>query len=156
VNVPFRSRREIGKMTAVPIRLRLLLASLLAFAALSGCATQQHSRDLLRESLFQYEGAIRWSRFDAAANFLDPEQLERRPLSALDMQRYEQVQVTGYKVLGSTTPAEGELLQQVEIRVINRHTQTERTLVDAQRWRYDEEQRRWWLTSGLPRLTESR
>jgi hypothetical protein len=38
----------------------------------------------------------------------------------------------------------------VEIRLVNRNTQVERTLTDHQRWTYDPVAKRWWLVSGLP------
>ena len=139
-----------GAMTALRL---LLLASLLALAS---CATKQHSRDLLNVALYDYQSAIRWGNFAGALDFLDPELLERKPVSTLDLQRYEQIQVTGYNVQGSGAPAEGRHQQVVEIRIINRHTQAERVLIDRQDWRYDEEQRRWWLTTGLPDITSAR
>ena len=42
--------------------------------------------------------------------------------------------------------------QRVELRIIDRDTQTERIKTDRQNWRYDALAKRWWLTSGLPKL----
>lgn len=131
----------------------LLLASLLALGA---CATQKHSRDLLQIALYDYQGAIRWGNFAGAVDFLDPEVLVKKPLDPLALKRYEQIQVTGYTVQGGGAPSEGTFQQAVEIRFINRHTQAERAILDRQSWRYDEEQRRWWLVSGLPDITAAR
>jgi len=44
------------------------------------------------------------------------------------------------------------LEQNVELRLVNRHTQVERTLLDRQRWRFDPIAKRWWQESGLPDL----
>ena len=146
--------RKNGAMDASrPFRLVVLAGLLLMLAA---CATQQHSRDLLKVSLYDYSGAIRWNRFDAAAQFLDPEQLAKKPVTALELQRYEQIQVTGYYVKGTEHLSPTEVAQVVELRFVNRHTQAERSVIDQQRWRYDPELRRWWLTSGLPDITGTR
>ncbi len=130
------------------------IALVAGFLLLAGCATKQHSRDLLHVTLYDYSGAIRWNNFAGAAALLDPK-LEQ-PVKAIDMKRYEQVQVTGYDVRGSEMPTPETYNQVVEIRLINRHTQAERSIVDKQRWRYDAEARQWWLTSGLPDITEGR
>lgn len=130
-----------------------LLAGLLLLAA---CATQQHSRDLLKTTLYNYSSAIRWSDFGGALEFVDPQVRAKKPVSAVDMKRYEQVQVTGYAVQGSSSDPEGNLRQTIELRLVNRHTQVERTVVVRELWRYDAETRQWWLTSGLPDITESR
>ena len=45
-----------------------------------------------------------------------------------------------------------EIAQVVEIGVVNEHTQTERAVVDRQRWRWDKQAKRWWLMTGLPAI----
>jgi hypothetical protein len=152
---PIPIARGIGKNAGMSA-FRLISVLLAAGLVLSACATQKHSRDLLQVTLYDYAGAIRWGNFGGAATFLDPEVVAKKPLSELEMKRYEQVQVTGYTVLGKESPTEGLLQQAVEIRLVNRHTQAERSLIDHQRWRYDAEARRWWLVSGLPNISESR
>ena len=127
-----------------------LVAGLLLLA---GCAsTQKHARDLLQITLYDYSGAIRWNRPDAAARFLDPE-IEKIQPKPLELERYQQVQITGYDVRGSDMLAEDRYAQVVEVRLINVHTQAERAIVDRQIWRYDAERRQWWLTTGLPDIT---
>jgi hypothetical protein len=138
-----------------PFRMSRLVL-FIAVLGLAACASQRSARDQLQTTLYDYSGAVRWNRFDVAVGFLDPEQLQKKPISALEMQRYEQIQVTGYYVKGSEQPSEHELLQLVELRYVNRHTQAEHTLLDRQRWRFDESTRRWWLSSGLPNLTQAR
>jgi hypothetical protein len=57
----------------------------------------------------------------------------------------------------NTTAAGGNAsLLTLEIKLINRHTQAERSILDRQHWRFDAARQRWWLTSGLPDITESR
>ncbi len=51
---------------------------------------------------------------------------------------------------------DGRLAQTVEIRFVNRHTQAEHSIIDRQIWRWDAKAERWWLTTGLPDITERR
>ena len=132
-----------------PLRLLLVLLPML----LAACATQKHSRDLLQVTLYDYESAVRWGDFGGAARFLDPESPASKRTGPVDMQRYEQVQITGYYDQAGAQDSETTYRQSVEIRMINRHTQAERSVLDHQSWRYDAEARRWLLTSGLPDIT---
>ena len=140
----------MGGMDAARLARFAFVAGLLLLA---GCAsTQKHSRDLLQITLYDYAGAIRWNRPDAAAKWLDPDIAKIRP-TALQLQRYDQVQITGYDVRGSESITPERYAQTVEIRLINKHTQAERAIVDQQIWRYDADKKQWWLTTGLPDIT---
>jgi hypothetical protein len=119
--------------------------------ALTACAGGPDTRKQ-EEILLVYSSAIRWGHIDEALAFIDPKVLAEKPLSAVDRARFEQVQIAGYQVKNSVAVGEDELQQLVEIRVVNRHTQVERVITDRQRWRWDEEAKTWWLTSGLPNL----
>jgi hypothetical protein len=44
--------------------------------------------------------------------------------------------------------------QTATISLVNIHTQSERSVVDHQTWHYDEKTKHWWLTSGLPDITQ--
>jgi hypothetical protein len=139
-------------MSRFPTRaIAFLLIPLLA--ACGGMGAKRSPRDAM---LYEYVSAIRWSDFDRAVGFIEPEALEADPLGSIELERYKQFQVTGYDVRTSSEPAEGEYEQVVEIRMVNRHTQAEKMLVDRQRWRWDEEDKRWWLVSGLPDLDDLR
>ena len=107
-------------------------------------------RSPLEQTLYTYSSVIRWSEFDKALAYLDPEVQARSPMSSVELERLKQYQVSGYDVRSSENVGDAEYLQVVEIRVVNRHTQAERSLTDRQRWRWDAEAKRWWLVSGLP------
>ena len=126
---------------------RLLLICLTL--VLVGCpdGTRQVKPDNI---LSDYGAAIRWNEFDKAIAFLDPELREKSPLSDLERERFKQIQVTGYEVKSREADADGNLVQTVEIRLINRNTQIERSFIDHQTWRRDVAGKRYWLTSGLP------
>ena len=71
------------------------------------------------------------------------------------MARYKQVRVSDYDSGSGPVPIDDTHVQQTaQISLINIHTQAERSLVDHQTWRYDEKTQHWWLTSGLPDITE--
>jgi hypothetical protein len=44
-------------------------------------------------------------------------------------------------------------MQMVEIRLVNRHTLVERTVLAREHWRWDEDAKRWWLMNGLPDIS---
>ncbi len=126
---------------------RLAAIALLALLVACGGGAK---RSPLEQALYTYSSTIRWSEFDKALVFVDPEAPAPDPLA---MERLKQYQVSGYDVRSSEKVGDAEYLQTVELRVVNRHTQAERTVTDRQRWRYDAEAKRWWLASGLPDLT---
>lgn len=131
-------------------RLILGAAFLMVLAACSGAGSQQDLRD---SALYAYSSAIRWGHIDEAWSMVDPDYAREHPLSRLERERFDQVEITGYLVKGVQPISEDELVQLVEIRVVNRHSMAERTIQDRQHWRWDKAAKRWWLLSGLPVLT---
>lgn len=125
------------------------MIALLLLTLLVGCASGPSTRKQ-DEALYFYSSEIRWGQIDQAIAFIDPEVLVEKPITAVERARYDQIQFGGYLVKGKEMVSEDELHQLVELRVINRHTQVERTVLDKQVWRWDKEAKRWWLMSGLP------
>ena len=70
----------------------------------------------------------------------------------MQRERYRQVQVSSYRERSSSMDAEGMLERRIEMGVINRNTQAERTVLVTERWRWDPEAKRWWQMQGLPDL----
>jgi len=130
---------------------RLLVASFLL--ALAACAMAPSSMNPQDDALDNYGVAIRWNEFADAWSFVDPALRQLQPLTELELERFKQIQVTGYDLKGRSPTPDGGLEQTVEIRLINRNTQLERTIVDHQSWRWDQANKRYWLTSGLPDFT---
>ena len=81
---------------------------------------------------------------------VDPALRRDRPLSELELERYRQLQVTSYREGGNGAMDDGSVVRAVEIGVINRHTQAERSVRFKERWRWDPEAKRWWQVAGLP------
>jgi len=121
---------------------------------LSGCASQQRSSSLTT-TLTAYASAIRWNGFEGAVQFVDPAVLAAHPISEIDQARYKQVRVSDYDTGPGPVPT-GDLdaQQTAQINIVNIHTQAERSIIDHQTWRYDEAAKHWWLTSGLPSITQ--
>lgn len=119
---------------------------------MAACGAVDTKRSPREETLYGYVSAVRWSDFDAAVGFIDPLSLASDPISDIDRERYKQFQVTGYEVKSVKQESPESFEQVVEIRVVNRNTLVEKVVTDRQRWRWDEEAKRWWLVSGLPRL----
>ena len=137
--------------------MKIILRSLLIIttAALLAGRPQTKEQKGLSETLQQYETIIRWAQWDAAAGFISPEYLEENPITRLEMDRLRLFRVTAYIVRSSTPGADGkEVLQTVEIRMFNNQQLRERTTLDNQHWKYDEQSERWLLHSGLPDPTK--
>jgi len=129
----------------------LLMLSILLLAA---CATQDRSQSLTT-TLSAYGGILRWGDFASAVQFIDPEVRAKHPLTELDLARYKQVRVTEYNDDAGPVPiSKTEVQQTVRISLVNIHTQAERSVIDHQTWHYDEKTKHWWLTSGLPNITQ--
>ena len=131
-------------------RLLPIIASLL----LAACATDKPQGDALEMRLDSYESTLRFGGdLTQAVGFLDPAWLESHPISELELERLRQVTVTGYQAADVQPIDELHVMQVVRMEVVNNHTQQARSVVDRQEWRYDEEAKVWWLTSGLPNIT---
>jgi hypothetical protein len=127
---------------------------LLSLLLLSGCATQKRN-DSLTTTLNAYGSTVRWGDFQNAVMFIEPKQRLEHPLTQLDLDRFKQVRVSQYDEGTGPLPAGPDEVQQtVHIGLINVNRQTERSIVDHQTWHYDEVSKHWWLTSGLPDITQ--
>ena len=138
------------------IHIRSLFAGLAIAVVLflSGCANGPRSKaDELEATLRSYEGAIRWGNLTDAAAFLDPESATIHPVTKFNLDRFAQLTVVGYRTQTAAVVDEtGIARQQVTIELVNKHTQTPRTILDTQTWRFEPKTKRWLLASGLPDL----
>lgn len=132
------------------------IAALLAIAAMLVAACTPNPVDKSRSETFkQYETIIRWSQWDAAADFIAPEYLLENPITRLDMDRLRLFRVTAYTVRSTGIFDEGLTARQVvEIKMFNANQAVERTIIDEQEWRWHEDVERWLLHSGLPDPTQ--
>ena len=136
--------------------MRRILLPLAASAVmlLAGCAQNTRS-DSLTATLNAYGSAVRWNGLQSALQFVDPKVLKAHPPTDLDVARYQQVRVTDYDDgAGPVVLGNDEVQQTVQISFVNVHTQVERSIVQHQVWRYDENAKHWWLESGLPDIRQ--
>jgi len=115
---------------------------------LSGCLPQSKD-DLLQATLLSYAQQIRWGSPLEAARFLDPALPDLQP-TQFQISRMGNYTVTAYRELGGRQLADGRYSQNVEIRMTNKFSAGQRTVIDKQNWRYDEASHTWLLTTGLP------
>jgi hypothetical protein len=129
---------------------------MLVVAALTLAACSSNQVEKSRSEAFkQYETIIRWSQWDAAADFIAPEYQEEHPITRLDMDRLRLFKVTTYNIRSTGIFDEGMTARQtVEIKMFNTHQAVERTIIDEQEWRWNEDAQRWLLHSGLPDPTK--
>jgi hypothetical protein len=133
-----------------------LVASLAAVAVLLGsCATEKlrSKETILDDTLHAYAATLRWGEIDQAANFIQPKQRLDHPPSAVEISRLKQFKVSGYNEQPPTPAGENEVHQLVQIDLVNINTQSARSIVDHQVWKYDDSDKHWWLVSGLPDLS---
>ena len=131
-------------------RLRIVLLAMLMLV-LGGCASGGDKRTDLDARQYDYSAAVRWNDFEGAWNLVDPEVRAERPMTALEFERYKQIQVSGYTEMGSQlSPDKQHARREIQINVINKHTMTERSLRYTELWRFEPSTKTWWLASGLP------
>lgn len=130
------------------LQLALMLSSALA---LGGCQTTGTQNNKISETQYAYSAAIRWGDFEGAVNLIEPKLRKQQAPTAMQLERYKQIQVSSYRDVGSEMDKEkGTAVRLVDIGVINRHTLAERTVRYTEAWTWDPEAKTWWLVSGLP------
>ncbi len=139
--------------------MKLILRTLVILglaALLTACPKTKEESDL-SDTLLRYDTVIRWAQWDAAVDFISPEYLEENPVTRLDLDRLRLFKVTQYTVRSAVPVDEGKgMLQEVEIKMFNKNRAREKSVIDEQYWKYDEERERWFLHTGLPDPTKSR
>lgn len=121
-------------------------------ALLAACGGVGSEKNKMEETLYLYAGAVRWGEVEQIIAFHDPDVLEESPPSELELERWRQLRVTGYRSRAREPQPDGSIVQFAQIEFMNRHTLTTSSLVDREVWRYDDDDKRWWLVSGLPDL----
>lgn len=131
----------------------LKLIGPLCLLVLTACAAASGQRNKLDQTQYAWSGAIRWGDFESAVNLIDPQVRHQMELTAIELGRYEHVQISSYRdVAASSDLEQGTAVRDIEIGVVNRHTMAERTVRYRETWRWDAASKTWWLTSPLPDL----
>lgn len=124
-----------------------------AFALLAlGCASTGGKADKLHEAQYAWSAAIRWGDFEGAWNLVDSAYREAHPMTPVEFERYKHVGISRYHDLGAQTLPDGDVVREIDLGVINKHTMTERGMRYTEHWHYDAEAKAWWQMNGLPDL----
>jgi hypothetical protein len=153
-----RRKAQSLVVEGLPMRVRAVIVAVLCAVLVASCSSMsmkniQSKETILEDTLKMYAATMRWGDMTQGLGFVDPKYLQAHPMTELDLSRYKQVRVTAYDDQPAAPVSETEVRQTVEIGLVNINTQAARSVVDNQIWRYDEVQKRWWLTTGLPDIT---
>ncbi|MBK1647798.1 hypothetical protein [Rhabdochromatium marinum] len=132
----------------------LLLLLCAAVVMLNGCERikEERKHQLLESATSGYRQALRWGYYDAAIQFIKPEERPEAP-----SERLKNIRVTGYEVVQPPVMTEADqAVQMVRIEYVLRDRQRLESLAERQHWQYDQEASAWWLTTGLPTFTTDR
>ena len=124
--------------------------AVLAVCLLVACSATREQDKQLDATLDLYAAAVRWGSVDDAIAFLAPDAAQP---TRFERERLAQLQVAGYREQPPLQISPTEVEQVVQIDFVNRHTQESRSTIERMRWRYDATAQRWWLVSGLPKLS---
>ena len=138
------------KVMKVALRNGWMLLACAGAMVLAGCATPGAQKGALDNLQYAYSAAIRWGDFEGAWMLVDPEYRKAHPMTDLELERYKQIQVAGYRDLAVQTLPDGDVVREIQIDVVNRHTLTERSTRYTERWHFVPETKSWWLVGGLP------
>jgi uncharacterized protein YceK len=128
----------------------IIMACVLSTFLLSACATL-HNRDKSRDQTLEaYAAALRWGGFQNGWSYVDPEVRAAHPLTPQQKALYNPVRIAEYDTTGPVATGPDTVEQTVQITLIAKASQRVYTVVDQQRWRWDDQARQWWLESGLP------
>ncbi|MBP7370981.1 MAG: hypothetical protein KA902_06020 [Arenimonas sp.] len=130
----------------------LLFILCVAIPCMAWASSASKAQKVLDASLTSYQLAIRWNDFEAAISSLDPEIKVEDDFSEHVEATFKEFQIVSYNVKSAAWPQTNVYQQRVAIEIIDINTQVVKTIIDKQTWRYDELAKRWWLTSGLPKL----
>ena len=128
----------------------LALLALLLMVQPADAAPKRKQAAQLEQMQAAYASAVRWGEFEQAWQLVDPAYREANPMTELAFERYQQIQISGYSDRNTSVADNGDVIRNIELRVINRHTMAERTMRYTGRWRYDAAKKAWWIDGGLP------
>ena len=125
------------------------IACILVFL-ISGCAGIQTGKKmtLFDDTARAYLRAIRWGEYEAAYAF---KKLRGPDNKITDFEDLRQVRVTAFNVQETILSEDkSSIVRVVDFQYYRITNVTVKNLIDHQKWEYDEQANRWYLTSGLP------
>jgi hypothetical protein len=129
---------------------KFMIKGVLSMLLIMGCAGIQTGEKMSQfdETSRAYIRAIRWGEFEAAFAF---KKLSAREETLPDFEDYRTVRVTNYKVKQTIISEDKSMIiQMVDFQYYRLSDVTVKTLIDRQKWEYDQEQGKWFLIGNLP------
>ncbi len=129
------------------MRIRLFT---LALVLLLGACVRPDPGESLDEHLQLFSKSVRWGHFDTAVAMT---RTEDGPMPAAELEHYRRFRVTGYEEMQRRVSAEGDSAEVVvEISYTDADSGSVRRVMQRQKWLYQEEGGRWYLSNGMPDL----
>ena len=126
------------------------IAFMLVFLLLFGCAGIETGKKmtLFDETARAYLRSLRWGDYEEAYAFKNLLETDNK---MPDFENLRQVRVTGYNVKQTILSEDkSTIVRIVDFQYYRLSNVTVKNLIDRQKWEYDEEANRWYLTSDLP------
>jgi len=119
------------------------------FSFLSACQTVSEKNNItkLTETLRTYKVNCRWGDLDKLVGYF------KEPSEAEIQDDISNIKIVKYEVLGSSIlTTETTAIQDIKIHYVYIDKQSLRTLIDHQKWHYDEEKSIWYRSNPLPQF----
>lgn len=120
----------------------------------AGCASLAAKEKLgsLELSTDKYENAVRWGYFEMADGFRNGSD---KDMQSTDFSELKKIRVTSYEILNRTISEDYlKATQYVEIKYYYIDQMIEKTILDKQIWKYDDDRKTWFLHGDLPHFTQ--
>lgn len=118
-------------------------------AACNGVGTRKKGDDLVT-AMDEYVAALRWGRFDKAKEYHMQKDGER---AEIDSSQLEYIRVTGHTIKKKTVnEALDEATVKMEIQYYHNEYGTLKKIVVDQVWWYQEDAKKWFLSSDFPKF----
>jgi hypothetical protein len=131
--------------------MRQIVLPILLSLLLPACAAVDDSKKVitLDKATRYYERAIRWSDFNAA-NALRRQ--EKETGDAPDPETLKHIKVTSYERVNAVPADDDNATMRITVEIIYYHDESMKlvTLMDHQVWKYDTENKTWYITTPLP------
>jgi len=130
------------------LKLYIVLLVLLVVGCVS--VKEINRMDKFEQTTDAYELAIRWSDFDMASIFLKD---QHAPEIGPQIEVLKQFKVTAYTVKRFLPSADkSQVVLIADVQYFKKNGLIIKNYSHRQLWRYDEDKKNWYLTSGLPDL----
>ena len=131
--------------------IKIIIKFVIPMLLLVGCAGLQMEKDNWKkfdQTSKAYLLSYRWGDYDLVQGFKKPPSSNEQ---APDVRDFSDLRITSYKVKQTImSKDETIVIQIVDFEYYRTRDITLRTITDRQRWEYDKEKERWYLTSDLP------